>query len=336
MPSDGTLLIELLDAVGAAREDARARVRALALAGIGATAIVLDPDAEGPPDNTGRCSHVAHLEDALALVRRWSAASPRERVIIASAGAEGGALAARLDRGLDVCWWPTAIGTGDARGRSRPPQGLPLFERLTTGVAAALDATAIEPLCHARGRLPLWDGDYLLSAAPLDGAAGAQVLESFAELADDWSGIDLVVLADPDPAGERLARERGVGMRVHYAGRSPREAEMSWLSSAAAVVLATRQPVASSLVMRTLACGAPLLALGSDHASTALAAWLARAGCVPPAGSRATIEEILTRALERDAEWEQAVTRGRALASSHGVESCAARLRASHPSRRAA
>jgi hypothetical protein len=68
---------------------------------------------------------------------------------------------------------------------------------------------------RSRGpRLSLWDGPYALVASPLRAADLAAVIDGFARAEDQRDEVDLVVLDDPDPEFEALARTAGIVQRV--------------------------------------------------------------------------------------------------------------------------
>ena len=179
---------------------------------------------------------------------------------------------------------------------------------------------------HSSG-LPLWDGDFLLAPTGLAGPSGAATLAAFAEVAEEWSGVDLVAWADPAAEVERRARTLAIEMRVHHVGSPPRPAEWSWWSQASAAILTGSARLSSGLVMRALAAGCPLLWVAPSGPASGLAAWLAERGCltVVPA-EPAAVARTLEALLERGVEVEAAIEQGRELIGQQDGAAFAARL----------
>ena len=125
-----------------------------------------------------------------------------------------------------------------------------------------------------------------------------------------------------------LARQLGIGTRVHFVGSAPREAEYAWLGAAAATVLAGDAPISAGLVLRALACGSPVLPIGSRGHAARVRAWLEKQhGRALPAGEgHARPAAELEWWVERGAAVGEAIGRGRALAARHEPEALAARL----------
>ncbi len=334
------LLIESLDADGTVvPDDGRLRAAALRVAGFAPHLITLAPSTPGPtlalhhgaehaPDR-----HTVAWRDGQAAVRAELAAQRFERVLVAAAAPGAEPVARWLPAGLEARWWPAGLHAGTRRMPWEAVRGLrPIGDRgqesrgAAAAAHAALDWCAYDEGALARRRLPLWDGDYLLVPGALDGASGEQLLAGFAALTSDHVALDLIVLADPQPAFERRARERGVGTRVHFVGAATREAEWSWLKPASGLLVAGPGPLAATVVARALACGCPILGLGSEGVGPALNAWLAARGAATsdegaPAGA-------LRRLLDRGAAVERAIERGRRASEAHRVASLATRLRA--------
>jgi hypothetical protein len=342
------LLIESLEAAGAAARDAQARARALRAAGYDARCAVVEPAAV-------QALHVTQVpEDTLAVrasgsgraaLRDWVADSAADAVLVASAVHGGGGVGRWLQAGSGprAWWWPTGVGAradepgaapADARGNSigslRRAGPLPVLPGAGAAIAgepwphacAGLEASVLVEAQLSRTRLPLWDGDYLLVPAALAGTAGAAAIEAFAALCEAHDGLDLVVLADPQPAFERLARARGVGFRVHFAGPAPRDAELAWLGGATAALIAGDAPLSGGLVLRALARGCALIAAPGAATAAPLESWLAARGLgIGPA--RDPLPQRLERARSRDAAWRE---RARAATARHGLDAAAGRL----------
>jgi glycosyltransferase involved in cell wall biosynthesis len=287
----------------------------------------MDPRVEPPRDsNEVAPKSIVHLPrdgGGRRALERLIAAEPVACVIVATADPSRVSWP-RMPHGIERRVWPTGSGA-----RHRPSA---MFAR---GTARGLDvegeeawlalATADRP--PARSTLSLWDGDYVLVPAQPSERIGVEILQAFAHLADDWAGHDLVILGDLDPALERIARELGVGMRIHFVGTAERQAEWAWWSHAAAALLSPAGTISGGLVLRALAAGCPLHVVPGSAASESLRVWLARHGCVPlRAGSVDLVAEI-ARLLERGPEVEQAIDRGRALASAHDFGALVSRLR---------
>jgi len=254
------LLIETLDAAGAAREDAALRVTALRRAGIDARALVVGGDA-------------IPTSESRAVVRAVLAGGQPSRVIVASAAAGGGAIARLLPRGSSAGWWPTGLASPGplarvarvARGGLRP-----------LGADSPLAWALADRVALQRRRLPLWDGAYVLAPGPLSAGDGAEPLTCFARTAQVRHDIDLVVLADPQPTFVRRARALGVATRVHFVGPAPREAEWAWLSAARAVLFAGAGPVSAGLPVRALLSGSPPVGLGTNGVGRMVRSWASR------------------------------------------------------------
>jgi hypothetical protein len=310
-------LIEALDGAGAAPEDVRLHARALEHAGWDVRAFVagasgLEPL---PPDRVAARRESAGVS---------SIAPPRERpdlAIAASVHAGGGAAARHLPRGAAWAWWPTGLAT-PARWRiGRNPAPL-AFGSAAPG-CAGLEGSTSDAAPRKRA-VPLWDGEVVVVPAALERRAGAAIVRAFADAAADRGGLDLVVLSEPQPAFATLAREAGIGPRLHFAGAATREAEHAWLSSAAALVVDGDAPLSGGLVLRALKRGVPVVPAGGGGTAEILRAWLAGRGCLPVGADG--LEASLGWAIERGAEAARAQSQGRALAAEHDLAALAGRL----------
>lgn len=307
------MLIECLDAAGSSPDDARARLAALDACGLTSRAVVINPDgpaAVAAPGGRGTGRIVSLPGDASAprALRAECARAPATLTVIASAVAGGGFVAKSLPEDADLCWWPSAVPAERASAPSPASRALP-------GLAFdPLDAAVIDLPRGGRARPPLWDGDYLLAPVPLAGDAGREALEAFAAAAAEWSATDLVVLSDPQDEYERIARRLGVGMRVHFAGRAPCDAEVAWLSGASAIVLASDGPIAAGLVLRALVCGSPVLPAGAGAAGAGIRDWLVAHGCAcaPLAPGTQALALAIERVLERGPDVALVIENGRA------------------------
>ena len=261
-----------MDAVGAAAQDVLARVVALRGAGDTVRAIVVGGDravADGTPAESATGVRRV-VDDAAcgACVRALFPRSAPDLAIVASAGEAP--LQDWLPPGTRCAWWPTALlAPQDTRMRWRQVPALNSPE--PTDV---LDCSIAESPRGGRTLLPLWDGDYVLAAGPLEGASGVAALEAFAAVAGEYDAHDFVVLADPQPEFEVRARALGIGPRVHFAGAARREAEHAWLGSASALLIAGNAPLSAAMLLRAMARRAPVLPMGSDGVPGIVARWL--------------------------------------------------------------
>ena len=325
MESLDVVILERVGPGASPLADATARLASVRLAGWNAQTLLLDT--RGGAEAVVRGLRAFGDEDALAdALEDVSRSRPPRAVLIADTTSPS--LALLVPEEIQIVHWPVALGDPPgARERRTPPRWAPL-EALAAGSprgAEALDLAPLAPPAAGRGRLPLWDGDYILAPAPLDSAARTRLIEAFARFADEDSSLDLVMLDDPDPAGEALARRLDVGMRVHFAGIAPPDAETAWLGSATAIVFGRAEALRASLVLLALACGSPIVQAGTGSASLALGAWLEERGCGwQTAGS--PLDAALAAALERGAEVGRAVSAGRGEAARHAPEALAARL----------
>lgn len=326
------LLVDHLDAAGAAPADARARALALGRAGFDVETLLVEdgehddlqygPRAAGP----GLERLPAEVLSPRALEARVHA-SRAECVVWASAAPGGGPPARALPRATPAHWWPT--GHAPAGAPRGPLEALAGFAPPGGGAAAV-------PERAARARLSLWDGPYVLVAAPLAGTGAGEVLAAFARVAREHDA-DLVVLDRPRPEAEALARAHALGARAHFVGPAPREAEAAWLTGAACVLVPGDAPVSGGLLVRSLALGVTPVPAGA--AAAPIAAWLA-AACSPCAQAFGpdALAATIASALEGGAAARAAGERARAAAVALGARDLPARLAAAlgGPPRRAA
>jgi hypothetical protein len=327
------LLIEHLDANGAAPIDARHHAAALRSAGLCVDALIVEGERGSDllfPASGRRTSagfEVLSSRDGALLAERVAAAHA-EVVLWASASRGGGELARTLPGKPTPLWWPTGLAAGGA----------------ASGPLPALDA-ALAPIEGAlladdsldRRRLSLWDGPFALMPALPARRDAATLLEAFADASEASAEIDLVVLAHPEPGFEQLARRAGVGQRVHFVGPAPREAEHAWLGTASALLACVEQPLSGGLVLRSLDAGCPVLPFGSG--GIPLERWLQPRGLIwAPEG--ASLADALAAAVRREPAVLATRARGREEASRHGMRELGARvaaaLRASRPPERRA
>ena len=308
MAFPSVLLIECLSGLGAHEADAALRIRALRKSGLAGRAIVID--SSSPAERTR----------AIASAASRAVAERPSMVCVVASESDWRAVDRALPATISRCWWPSVVaGSGSEPGTSRA------LTAFTVGANPPRQHLALHcaPVRSARERAPaaLWDGDFVLAPGPLRGAEGERLLRAYAAAVEERPQWDLVVLTDPDPVFQGLAHSLGIGWRVHCAGDSPREAEHTWLATAAAVLLPLSQPVTAGLVVRILAGGAPLIIDGATPAARALGAWLDDAslgGASPEAG--------LAAVLAREPRVRDACERGRLIAAQHEPEALAARL----------
>lgn len=318
------LLVEELDAIGAAPADARARVTALRDAGLSASLAVVD--AAGAPGTTGWSDRPADDEhhfgaeaDGRAALKRWIASRRPDVVLWCSAHADAGSRSAAGD--ADVRWWPTGVpavtaGTPSLLRHVPAPAG---------GVHDPFDWTPVDLSRLQRPRLSLWDGPYVVAPMPLQGEAGELALRAFARAVSGRDAFDLVVLSALQPGFEALAHRLGVGLRVHFVGPSPREAELAWLQNATAAVWAGTQPLSCGQPLRAFALGCPVLV--ADGASSALARWCDRRGIAwsVPTG-QSGLAERLEQVMDAEPDVRLARERGRTLVRDQDVPLVGRRL----------
>ena len=331
-------LIEFLDSAGSAAADAHLRAAVLERVGYAVQTVAIRDDAaiaDGAAphgcdwDEDGRSEALPLDASRAASLARWIDDGAPERVVVACARQDGGALARALPKHPDIAWWPAGMRPPDggrvpaaARWRARFARE-PDVSRLGSLDAAVLDSGAAQ-----RRRLPLWDGDFVLAPVPLSGEAGTLALQAFATLAADQDALDLVVLSHPNPGFEREARALGVGTRVHFVGPAPREAEWAWWSTAAVALLSAQSAVSGGLVLRGLAAGCPIV-VAEARVESPVAAWLARHGALAGVEreNRQRLAATLERALERAPVVARAIERGRERCAAHDVAALSERLR---------
>lgn len=318
------VLLENLDAVGAAECDADMHATALRAAGwtVHAAVVGQAPAAADSLSLVSRARLTRLTRDGAgrAGVREMVAHVRPDAVFVASGAPGGGDVAEWLPMGSSAWWWPTAFLSGSARGGALEPLGPESAHDPTCWAVGTLPRTG-------RGLLALWDGDFVMSPGPLSGGAGRLALDAFAALDDSWSGVEFVVLADPQPEFEAYARNLGIGPRVHFAGPAPREAEHSWLLSTSAVLIAGDEPLAGGAVLRALASGAPLLTIGVGGVSGKVRCTLTDLGCKPPpAHDAASATLALEDALQRTDAAEQRCAAGREAAGGFSLSVLTARL----------
>ncbi len=325
------LLVEHVDATGAAPADARARAVACREAGFAVETLVLDAlpsDDLQFPERDGRTGTTIDVltddERGRAQLRARIRASRADHVLWASACAGGGPDAAEVVGERASSWWPT--GHAGSRGRTGALRALdPAF--------APAEGSAWDPERSPRGRLALWDGPFVLVPSRPSLASARLVLEGFAAAGADRDELDLVVLDHPRPEIETLAREAGVSLRVHFVGPAPREAELAWLATARAALVTGDAPLSGGLLLRALGAGLPVIAAGAP--ARPIGTWLESSGAGGPARESAAavagaLEDVLDRA-SGDSPWRQ---RARAAAAAHHPGALAARLAAALGERR--
>jgi hypothetical protein len=323
------LLVESLDAAGSDRADARERCAALrALRAVVRVAIV-SPGRDGSglagaddPGATGALVECDTGPAGFARLREFAQEGRFDLILLASATPGGGAAARALPPGVPATWWPTGVspapGWGARFAIGRPARLPQLGGDPTTSsgsVAPGLTWSSVGSRPAGRGRLTLWDGEYLLAPLPLAGDDGSRLLAAFAGLGSEWCGLDLVVLSEPQPGFEREARGRGIGPRVHFVGRAPREAEWAWWTHACGAVFAGVGPISGGFVLRGLDAGCPIVMLQSDGPGAAIRTWLERNRCTPAGDDPVA---ALAALLERGQAVTDATARGRGLAVEHG------------------
>jgi hypothetical protein len=264
------LLLDLL-APGADRTDAEDLARALQDQDHEVLAVARGPRRLGPAGSHARPARVLEWPGPWGWRKQQRDFQPDAVVIVDGGGSVPRWRLPVLLAGAPVLLWPPAAGHACAWG--------------------------VDAKRAARGRLGLWDGDYLLSPAPLHPWGGAALLGAFARLGADLPQLDLVVLAPGQPALRRAAEELGVSARVHFAGAAWREAEWAWLEHAAAIVLVPPARVSPGLVMRCWAVGLPPIV--AARAGGAAAVETRHPGRSCPAEAEA-LEVALRQALTRD------------------------------------
>jgi len=326
------LLVESLDAAGGDRADARERCAVLR--GLGAVVRVAvvhtgtsapGTDAHEAITASGAFAEWDDRPAGLARLREFAREGRFDLILIAAASASSKSPLARTLRiGVPVLWWPTGLSPAPGWGERLSLSRGPALTALAASASAAAESgtpsgfawSAVGARPAGRGRLTLWDGEYLLSPLPLAGEGGRRLLQAFAALDEEWCGLDLVVLSEPQPAFEREARARGVAPRVHFVGRAPREAEWAWWAHARGAVIGGAGAVSGGFLLRGLSAGCPMMVLRPDATGASIDAWLERRGalCRAAAGDDAA---TLERMLAGGPAVEAAIARGRSLAAEH-------------------
>jgi len=318
------LLIEHLDAIGAAPADARQHAAALRAASFTVEGLVLGGDGHDDllfPMQERRVGTGFDVIDAgssgLAALTRRVRTSRADVVLWAGAAPGGGSAARALPERMPALWWPT--GHAGARGERGPLAALAESLAPIAGCAVAEDGE--------RRRLSLWDGPYVLVPAPSSPGTAAEMIGAFARAVAGRDEVDLVVLDHPEPALESYARRAGVAQRIHFVGPTPREAEHAWLAAAAVVLLPGDTAVSGGLVLRALACGCLLQPVG--EAAAPLAAWLrAHALSWTRESGEEALAAVMDAALEREANVLALQQRARAVAAGYGIAALGARIAA--------
>jgi glycosyltransferase involved in cell wall biosynthesis len=314
------LLVEHLDAVGSSLTDLRPRAALLRNLGFDVRMAAIAAEGEGDLQHgiaERRQSGIEHYDEAsgIELVRRAMETWNVDAVVWASSAPGGGEVARELGKDRPAWWWPSGWSTSRTSGPlSR------LAPELGPGDACVLDAERPKS-----ARLSLWDGPYALVASPLKPADAEHLFDGFARAADQRDEIDLVLLDHPDPELESLARTAGISQRVHFVGPAPREAEHAWLQHARVTFVTLQRSLAAGLVLRTLAAGCPIMAVG--QAAEPVRAWLGSQGLTwgKPERSRLAWDTV-AEALARTPAVETAIARGRTCAADCAGGSLAARI----------
>jgi glycosyltransferase involved in cell wall biosynthesis len=314
------LLVEHLDAIGASLADLRPRAQVLKQLGAEVRMMALTSEADHDLQHgtaERRQPDIERLDESHGgdAVRHAAEAWEADAIVWASAAPGGGESAQALGSRSAVWWWPTGWSASRTSGALAA-----LAPGLTPGDACVVDGE------RPRGpRLSLWDGPYALAASPLRPADAEHLFDGFARATEQRDEVDLVVLDDPDAELEALARRAGIGQRVHFVGRAPREAECAWLLHARVAFVSLQRPLAAGLVVRALAAGCPLLPLGS--ASEPVSEWLREQGAAWSKPGRARLGwDTVAAALGRTPAVETAVARGRARASEPNTAALASRF----------
>lgn len=333
MTSRRILLIEYVDATGAAARDVRVRAAALNHAGYRVRSVVVERShAWGLHVSPSGAAGIDRMHDDAEGRERLSGIRDELRpdtILVASAAPGGGIVGQWVGDAPDARWWPTAIGTRSPRSVDAPGKSAAWTLRALDsgeGTAPALYWSSLEYSRLRRNQLPLWDGEYVLSPAPLAGRSGDTVLSAFNQLCARNDELDFVVLADPQPAFVERARQLGISLRVHFAGMAPRDAEISWLSSASCALMVGDGPLSGGLVLRALACGCPLVPVAGGALADALQPWLEAHSISPGFMASARQLDALVDAVTRHPRLDALIERGRRLASAATIEAMAAQL----------
>jgi hypothetical protein len=323
------LLVDDLDAAGAALADTRMRAEALRQAGAHVRALALGGAWTGPteaPAGAVAVTHCPHPREGWPLAASWLRDDRIDLMVLASAARGGDRAWPRGPRSVSTMWWPTGFA-----GASNWSARLATLGLRRTGRGAMPGPSGDALLWCALGDgaarkpLPLWDGEFVLAPGGLAGADAAIVMDAFARL--DHEALDLVVLAHPDPRLERLARRAGVASRVHSVGPATRDAEWAWWRQAAAAVWAGGAPVSGGLLLRGLAAECPQLVLDRALPGGAIGGWLAgHDSACRVARDAPDLAHGISAALRREPAIRHAIGQGRALATRHDSAGLARRL----------
>ncbi len=333
------LLIELLDAMGSDPRDTRVRAHCLRALDHTVRAAILDPRSDGAssagplrrPAQTA-APHWPLDAEGLRGLAGLSRSGTFDLILVASASGVPDSIASRLPVRSPVLWWPTALGdvaidaldSHPPRPRSgeKPRTARPLLidgdEPPGLAWATCEPGTRLDPLS-------LWDGDYVL-APDLGHRSGPRILEAWSQVVEERSSCDLVVLSDPRPELDLLARRLGVWVRVHWVGHAPRGAEGAWWRHASAALLGDDLPISAGSVLRGMAAGCPMIAVNSDSGASPFSEWLAGREAGTVASSTQELSSVLDQALERDARVESCVKSARLLARAHNGSMLSKRL----------
>ena len=316
------LLIEHLDAIGAAIADARARAAALRATGCTVDVIVLDAAEDDDLLHPARMQRTGPglevFSDDVAgreLLHKRLARGRGEHVLWASATPGGGDAARAVPPGMMAHWWASGYAP---RAAARGPLAA------LTPETAPCAGSLVERDAGVRARLSLWDGPFVLAPAPLGREGGRAIIDAFAEAVSDRDELDLVVCAHASPTLEGHARARGVSLRVHFVGPAPREAEAAWLATATVAVVCGQVPLSGGLLLRALSSGCPILPAGD--AAAPLARWLDAQGAGWTRGR--SLAGSFAAALDRSDDVLEARERGRAAAAAHTAAALTARFAA--------
>ena len=337
MTNGRILLLDVLDATGSDIGDARDRAALLRAAGARVTALTIGHHLDAEAKGLGRDSLVAEPGAPALRAARLLATSARfDHAIVAGAEPRGGAVGRSLPPELPASWWPTGVAPGGGwlgrLARSLGGRELPaLFGAPTSDstTVPALAGCSVDPPASRRATLPLWDGEIVLAPEGFAEPHGPLVWSAFAELAEEWSELDLVTWSHPRPADEVLARRLGAASRVHPVGPPPRMAEWAWWLQARAVVLTGSGPLSGGLVLRALVTGCPILFVGDEEGFGGLARDLRERGCAWLVTRDArVIAAELGLLLRRGPEVLAAIERGRIVAAHHDRPALERRLAA--------
>lgn len=315
------LMVEHLDATGSSASDLRARAQVLKSLGAEVRMMALTSEAADTDLQHGtaerRVPGIERLEEERGgdVVRKAAAQWKADAVVWVSATPGGGDAASWLGARMTAYWWPS--GWSAVRGAGSLPALAPGLE---PGEAVVVDNE------RTRGaRLSLWDGPYALVAAPLKPSDAEQLFNGFARAADQRDEVDLVVLDHPDTEIEAIARTAGIGQRVHFVGRAPREAESAWLQHARVTFVGLQRPLSAGLVHRALASGCPLLPVGTP--TEPVNAFLRAHGASWSREGLARLSwDAVAAALARTPVVEAAIARGRQYAQQPNAALLAARF----------